>query len=121
MSVIETSFIMTDKEYNSGIACEEYNGRYALVACNEGRDGKIYPRWCYPSKMEDGKSTPSARPLPWKIPIGKNIDDAMETLKTLALALTGGSSAGNPSSLVSSGADAHQPPPAGPGVDDIPF
>lgn len=74
-----TDFIKYENtEYGEGIMLEEYNGTLSLVAAQEGKDGKVYMRWCYPQK--DKK--PIAKSIPWKIKLG-NRDEALNIIGQL--------------------------------------
>jgi hypothetical protein len=55
-------------QYNEGISLDEYNGVISLVLAQEGEDGTIYKRWCFPQVK--GKK-PGAKALPWRIALGK--------------------------------------------------
>jgi len=88
--IIEGSYIETNEQYKTGIAIEEYNGVYGIVACQEGKDGKIYSRWGFPEKNKE----PSAKAIPWKITLGDG-EEAVKRLTMLRAVLLGGDPSGD--------------------------
>lgn len=93
--IVENSFIETNQEYKTGIAIDEYNGAYALVAAQAGKDGKIYTRWGYPEKNKQ----PMGKSIPWKITIGDG-EQAVAALTALRNVLLGGEPETDPESEI---------------------
>lgn len=83
--IIENSYIETNPDYKTGIALEEYNGNIGIVACQEGKDGKIYARWVYAQKNK----APVEKPIPMKITLGDG-EEAVKRLTMLRAVLLGG-------------------------------
>ena len=73
-----------DSQYGEGVILDEYNGTFSLVLGNKGKDDKVYKKWGYPQGKDRG---PIDKSLPWKIPLGDSISEAMETLTWAAKAL----------------------------------
>ena len=78
-----------DSNYGEGIVLQEYNGEWSLVNANRGEQDVVYLRWAYPQGR--GKNAgPIEKSLPWKITIGKDKAQAIETLTWFLRALKGG-------------------------------
>ena len=87
---MKENYFETNSQYKQGFRVEEYKGEYALVACNEGKDGKIYPEWVFPQgkdRQPKTKQDGSLVSLPLKIKIGDSVESAVETLRQIAAAL----------------------------------
>lgn len=78
---------LKDSEYGEGIMLDEYQGSWSLVSANKKKD-TIYLQWVFPQKR-DGSKKPMDKALPWKVKIGKDKEEAIQTL-TYMLGLLGG-------------------------------
>ena len=101
--MIESSYIQTSEKYNHGIALDDYNGVFSIVAAETGRDGNLYMTWCYPQVFRDGQKCPAEKTVPVKIRLGDSRAEAAERLRMLLAVI--------------------EPEPSGdkPDDDDIPF
>jgi hypothetical protein len=71
MPIEKESFIVTEPDYNSGIALNEYNGKLSLVSAQEGKDGQIWWRKVYPEVFD--KDTKQRVVGDKAIPMGVNL------------------------------------------------
>jgi len=72
-------------KYNEGIMLDEYQGVLSIVNAQEGKDGKVYPRWIFPQgkdRKPAEKADGSLISVPWKITLGEP-HVALAKLKTL--------------------------------------
>ena len=66
-------------EYGEGIILDEYDGEWSLINANRGQNEVVYKKWCFPQKR--GKNAGAAdKAIPWKITLGKDKAQAIETL-----------------------------------------
>ncbi|HAR34678.1 MAG TPA: hypothetical protein DCR95_11525 [Desulfobacter sp.] len=92
MAKIEDNYFVTNEKYRRGFKVEEYKGEISIVACNEGKEGQIFPEWVSPQgsdrkpkKKDDG----SYVMLPLKIKLGDSPESALDTLRQIAAVLKG--------------------------------
>ena len=71
-----------DSQYHEGIQIDEYNGTYSLALANEGNDGKVYKKWCFPQGRGKGAG-PIDKCVPMKIELGKSAEEAVAMLMLL--------------------------------------
>lgn len=102
------NYIETDPEYHQGIALNEFKGKFSIVACELGSDGKAYMQWCHMARKKNGKNTISDKVLPVKVNLG---DDRFEAIDVLHKLL----------SFLGVGADTVPSPEDATKDDDIPF
>jgi len=88
MAIKEETFLVTYEKgnYKSGLALEEYNGAFSIVSCEDGKDGKLWPRWCFP---QDKDKKPREKALPMKINLGDDKPAAIALLRLMADILDG--------------------------------
>ena len=80
----ENNFIVTDTQYNSGVATNLWNGIISIVAAKKNQKGDIWSNESFPAKWGgDGKFVPGANKFPTSVGIGTSKDDAISTLETL--------------------------------------
>lgn len=84
MAIIDKSYIEIDAQYHRGLVLDEYNGKISIVEATEGTDGEIYSKWGFPQKKDH---KPSEKGIPWKVTIGLDVGDAIDTLKRLLTVL----------------------------------
>jgi len=84
-------FAMTNKHYQSGIALEEYNGSFSVVAALQKGEGTIKARWGHSQKWdkEQEKYVPSGKPLLWKITLGNSREEALKTWERIGKMIRG--------------------------------
>lgn len=82
MGISAEVFIKTSEKYGSGVAIDEYQGEFSVVAAREGQDGEVYLRWVYPQLGKDRK--PAEKAIPQKITLG-NKQQAIQRLEQLLL------------------------------------
>ena len=88
----ETYMEIPGSKYNDIVILEEYRGDYALVKGFLGKDGNPVMSWCYPQKDK----LPGKKSLPWKVPLGKNLADAIKALEYFIQELGGRDAPGGP-------------------------
>ena len=81
--------IITDSKYKTGFKLEEYKGTFSIAACQQGKDGKEYVRWCHPQIMLNGAKSVSEKSLPIQIKLGSSRQAAIEALKEIIGELEG--------------------------------
>ena len=64
-----------DSQYGEGVEFDKYNDIYSVVAANEGKDGKIYKKWCHPIFKDEA--------IEKKIPMGPRIGNRFTTVNIL--------------------------------------
>ncbi len=74
-------FQMTDLQYQSGVALNNYQGNISLVSARQAEDGKIWMDYIFPQIRENGQNVPGKKSFPHKVSIGKGKDEAIKTLK----------------------------------------
>ena len=62
--------------YGGGVIIEEWNGEFFLVAGRKATT--VYKKWGYP-QTKDNK--PLEKAIPWKVKIGEDAFEAIETLE----------------------------------------
>lgn len=67
--MIEESIVITDEKYRKGIALDEYQQEFSIVAMEEGKTGGNYMKWGYPQKPGKDRG-PTEKSMPWKISLG---------------------------------------------------
>ncbi|MBW2598570.1 MAG: hypothetical protein JRC60_00355 [Deltaproteobacteria bacterium] len=82
-------FHETDTEKGYGVELEEYNGLFSLRKAQRGKDGEIYPMWCYLSQYEDGEKKISEKPTTLSVRLG-NREEATEIITKCLKELTKG-------------------------------
>lgn len=92
MAIDESTFLVTN-EYKGrryGFALKDYEGKKSLAAVEEGKDGKLYPRWCYPQIGIKDDRKPSDKCIPMQMSLGDDIGQAADMLRVIANVLDGG-------------------------------
>lgn len=84
MAIIEASWIQIDAQYHRGLVLDDYNGKISIAEATEGKDGEVNVRWGFPQGKE---RKPIEKSIPWKITIGEDAGDAIDTLKRLIAVL----------------------------------
>lgn len=87
---MKDNYFETNQQYKRGFKIDDYKGEISLVACNEGKDGKIYSEWVIPQGTDRApkqKQDGSYISLPLKIKLGDSVDAALDTLRQIAGAL----------------------------------
>ena len=81
----EIFFEIPGSKYGEGIMLEEYNDRISLVLAQKGKgNGTTYKKWCFPQTKD---REPAEKAIPWKIQIGRDRQEAVETLRKIAMEL----------------------------------
>jgi hypothetical protein len=82
----EQHMIITNEKYGDGFKLDEYKGAYSLVACKQGKDGKVYPEWAImqgkdkePRTKDDG----SYMVRPTKVTLGNSREEAIRNLREI--------------------------------------
>lgn len=78
--------INEDDKYKNGIRVEDYKGNISIMVIQEGKDGKAWPKWCYPQKRVEGKNVASDKSIPMSVSLG-NRADAVYLLTEMLAAL----------------------------------
>lgn len=106
MSEFEIPFKL-DNDYGDMVLLEKYGDRYSVCSAQEGKDGGVYKRWCYPQRRVEGKNVPAEKGIPMKVTLG-NRNQAVTILQGMLAALM---------------PPVNNPAPSGKPVDDgdIPF
>lgn len=77
-------FFETNEKYHEGFTIEEYNGIYSIASVQQGKDGKLYPRWC---TVELGKDKKQQK-LPLAVRLGDK-DMALQALEDMMIKIMG--------------------------------
>jgi hypothetical protein len=76
-------FILTNEQYDSGIALDEYNDKYSIASAYLNKNGQVALKWVFQQKWDkDTKKSVPGKNMPLKIELGTR-DEAIETLKDL--------------------------------------
>ena len=92
MSEFEIPFKL-ENEYGDMVLLEKYGDRYSIVSAQEGKDGGVYKRWCYPQRRVDGKNVPAEKGIPLKVTLGSRAM-TVAFFQTMLAALNAPKSAG---------------------------
>ena len=84
--MIEETFTITNDQYKVGCVLEEYQGSFNVCAAQQGKDEKIYLRWCYNQTSE---RKPSEKTTPVKVGLGTK-QQAIEILESFLSVLKEG-------------------------------
>ncbi len=87
MAIEHDNFILTNKQYDSGIALDEYNDKYSIVSAYLNKDGQVALKWVFQQKWDkEAKKSVPGKNMPLKIELGTR-EEAVETLKDLLMML----------------------------------
>jgi len=93
MDMRDSTFIIMDKEYKSGLCLDDFNDQISICSARRGKeDDKVYLDWIFP-QGQDRK--PISKSLPWKISLG-DINRAIKILHALGNRLETLSKEGEP-------------------------
>jgi hypothetical protein len=71
MAIENDKFIMVDREHDRGIALDEYNGKYSLVAGYIDKNGSPAMNWCFRQDYDkEAKKSIPGKSMPIKIELG---------------------------------------------------
>ena len=73
----ESFYKYVDSKYNDGLQLNKYKGTFSIASANEGQDGQIYLKWCYPQNKD---RQPIDKSVPWQVKLG-NKAEAIDILK----------------------------------------
>lgn len=107
----DQNFIMTNDQYSSGVAVEEYKGTYSLISSYMSNSEEVKKKWGYTIKNDKADKM-----LPWKIELGER-KQAIEVLQGLLRLLN--AEPEGPMELPEHGREPGSDD--GQGVDEIPF
>ena len=69
MSEFEIPFRL-ENDYGDMVLLEKYGDKYSVCSAQEGKDGGVYKKWCYPQRRVDGKNVPADKGIPMKVTLG---------------------------------------------------
>lgn len=76
MSEFQISYPLAGSKYNEMILLNKYGDNFSIMAGETGKDGNVYPQWCYPQVK--GKK-PGEKSIPIKVNLG-NLTDAISLI-----------------------------------------